>query len=92
MLRVKKQVIKIKDILKECNKNAKNKNSFYATIKLVDDRVLIVKQETDKSYTVYIVYAFGEIYRGVAYTTKSYNIKHGIQKALLDCKYKVAVI
>ena len=92
MLRVKKQVIKIKDILKECNRNAKNKNSFYATIKLVDDRVLIVKQETDKSYTVCIVYAFGEIYRGIAYITKSDNIKHGIQKALLDCKYKVAVI
>lgn len=92
MLRVKKQTIKIKDVLKECNKNVKNKNSFYAAIKLIDDRILIVKQGIDKAYTICIFYAFDEIYRGMAYITKSNDIKQGLQKALFDCKYKVIVI
>lgn len=92
MLKTKKQTIKLKSILKEGNKHKKKYGSFTVSIKLIDDRSLVIayKEKVGK-YMVTLVGTKKEGYI-IIYNNYIIDLKNGIQKALLDCKYKVAVI
>lgn len=92
MLRTKKQTIKLKAILKEGNKHKKKYGDFIVSIKLIDDRALVIKYKEDiKEYVISLVATKKEGYV-IIYNIYATDLKNGIQKALLDCKYKVAVI
>ena len=92
MLRTKKQTIKLKAILKKKKKKKKKYGDFIVGIKLIDDRALVIKYKEDiKEYVISLVATKKEGYV-IIYNIYATDLKNGIQRALLDCKYKVAVI
>ena len=88
MLRTKRQTIKLKAIIREGNRNKKRLGTFLVYIQLIDDRILAIKfNECTKEYSICLLDKYTKVYG-----TYSNNLKLGVQKALLDCKYKVAVL
>lgn len=88
MLRTKRQTIKLKAIIREGNRNKKRLGTFLVYIQLIDDRILAIKfNEYTQEYSICLLDKYTKIYG-----TYSNNLKLGVQKALLDCKYKVAVL
>lgn len=93
MLKTKRQTIRFSKIMDEGNNYYKKHGYFFVCIRLVDDRVIHIKSENCKRYTIYLIEDF-EIngVQGILTVTKTNDLKSGLQKFFLDWKYKVAVI
>lgn len=93
MLKTKRQTIKFDKIMAEGNRHYKKFGYFFVGIQLIDKRVIQIKSDNRINYTIYLVndYERNGI-RGILSITKTSDLKSGLQKFLLDCKYKVVVI